>query len=127
MATLKAQNIAIDRFVLGTPNDVVTVAASGSVVCGPIDLQRVDTSTGVIVLDVGGAGGSVKLTGQISHNGEDEAYTYPADLIATTTSGGVYKLSDSSFVYGRYLTVTATETVGSNAADVKVYFMAQGA
>lgn len=126
MSSKKIVTKSYNQFLLGDPSAGISVAANGSIVCAPIDLADVDLSAAVIVLERVSGTGTLKASATISVDGVTTPFAIGDIITAVTTASKSYKLSDAGFVYGRYLTITITETGGSAAAVGRAVFMGQG-
>jgi hypothetical protein len=113
-------------WALGDPKTSVQVSAGGSIVCGPIDLSRIDLNRATLLLDRASGSGTLKVSGQLSHDGVNDFFEL-GDLITTvTTAAKVYDLSSLTANFGNYLTLTVTETGSASTANAKCYLMAKG-
>jgi hypothetical protein len=126
MSSKKLATKSYNQFLLGDPSAGISVAAGASIVCGAIDLNDVDLSAATIVLERVSGTGTLKCSGSISVDGITTSFAIGDLITAVTTASKAYKLSDAGFVYGRYLTITVTETGGSAAAVGRCVFMGQG-
>ena len=126
MSSKKLATKSYNQFLLGDPSAGISVAASASIVCGAIDLNDVDLSAATIVLERVSGTGTLKASATITVDGVTTPYALGDIITAVTTASKAYKLSDAGFVFGRYLTVTITETGGSAAAVGRCVFMGQG-
>lgn len=118
-------NKSVNQFLCGDPSAGISIAASGSLVCGAIDLQDVDINKASIILERVSGTGTLKASASITVDGVTTPFALGDLITAVTTASKAYKLSDAGFTYGRYLTITITETGGSSAAVARCVFMGQ--
>lgn len=126
MSSKKLATKSYNQFLCGDPSAGISIAAGASLVCGAIDLNDVDLSAATILLERVSGTGTLKAAGSISVDGVTTSFALSDLITAVTTASKAYKLSDASFVFGRYLTITLTETGGTAAAVARCVFMGQG-
>jgi hypothetical protein len=126
MTALKVNNTPYINWALGDPETDVTVGISTDIVCGAIDLAQIDLNNATLILIRNSGTGALKVSGQLSHDGQNDFYDLGDLITAVTTASKAFELSNASMVYGRYLTLTVTETGGAASATGKCYLMSRG-
>ena len=126
MATFNADNKSFIRWLAGDPDTGISISASGTLRCGPIDLSRTDLAAASIVLSRSAGTGTLKATAFISPDGANVVHSLGDIITSVTTESKAWKLSDAAMSYGRFLIIDIVETGASASATAKCVFMAQG-